>query len=431
MDLKELYDGPKTLHSHLYIQKWVKWYEEVKAPVPDEHKKEFDEFIHRALFNGTARISVELFEDRFKSRQRRAFMKFLKSCPYIKVVSPACSMEGHRRCTTYALTGLPGMVKAREELAAKGSVPAQLGVIPYWRVDMPYRRYTSVSAQWRRDKAEHWRGFCLKRGYPIAYDYIGDTHYGEATFHSCDSIVIPETVDWSSYTDSPSALKWCRWFHRRVLRGAFARVCWRKWGRLYHPLINMPKFLRRKLRVLFNGCEENVAEVDMSCTYVTILASMLRESAEKQQLTAMLSGSDPRDFYMEMNGCSEFPYATRDEVKAEFQRQCLFWIVWPHMDETLRPLWFALRRRFPDLARLINSYRSRMTGSEFSAVLTGRESSFFVDIMLPLVHLVGIPVLTIHDCLMVPQSEAAHVKDLCEREALEFFGFVPRFGVTG
>lgn len=58
------------------------------------------------------------------------------------------------------------------------------------------------------------------------------------------------------------------------------------------------------------------------------------------------------------------------------------------------------------------------------------ESSFFIDRMLPLIHSMGIPVLTVHDSVVVPESERLAVWESLRSEGLKFFGFVPRFNIT-
>ena len=50
--------------------------------------------------------------------------------------------------------------------------------------------------------------------------------------------------------------------------------------------------------------------------------------------------------------------------------------------------------------------------------------------LLPAVHAAGIPCLTLHDAVLVPESTALTVQNICAALAADHFGFVPRFRVS-
>lgn len=431
-ELREPFDGPMKLNSHadfvLYAKKWQEDNLQL-GPILLDH---FFRLVAALLFKGTARFCVDLVEFQTNSDQRKALMRMIRECPYLYVVRRHCSLPGKKRCTTWGLRNLNDLEQVRKDDPDVDPPVHTVSspVMPLFRVLGASRCFYTIPVDRHIAFAQSWRAFCISRDYPVTYDYDGSTAYGAASFASLECTRLPERVDWSDFPGSTESLRWTRRLFLALSRGGFRRLCRRIYGRLYHPLVNLTKWLRRKLQMLYEGAWQAVAEVDLSCTYWVILASCLPDCAERRDLVDILSGADGRDFYTELNAACATPYASRDLVKPEVQKQCLFWKVWAHMDEKSRPLWFALRRRFPRLAAFINRMRSTMNGTYFSEFLTRRESAFFVDHMLPLVHGMGIPVLTIHDCLLVPSSVAQKVLSLCQREAEAFFGFVPKFGVV-
>ncbi len=113
-------------------------------------------------------------------------------------------------------------------------------------------------------------------------------------------------------------------------------------------------------------------------------------------------------------------------IKVEFQRQCLFW---RDPREKSNPLRIELRRLHPELCRLIEDWRQRMTPSELSDVLTRAEGSLVVDSATAEFERVGITVLINHDAVVVPESqaEAAQTILLCVCEW--HLGFQPKVSI--
>jgi len=195
----------------------------------------------------------------------------------------------------------------------------------------------------------------------------------------------------------------------------------RKSGRVYHQLTNQPKTLRRNnLQYQHNGLIEKTAEVDMSSTYWVLLTAMLDASRCKDQLIQDLTEGC---FYRKLGEASGSVFTDSQSLKAAVNKDCLF----GKRDFGKTPLFIALQKLFPDLARLIRHRRSRHSVSYLSDVLTNAESAFFVDLLLPYIVNAGTPALTIHDAVIVPASKASQVAGYCNQLAEAHFGFVPRF----
>ncbi len=92
--------------------------------------------------------------------------------------------------------------------------------------------------------------------------------------------------------------------------------------RLYYPLVNQSKHLRRRyMQFEHNGTLEPVAEVDMSATYWVLLTSMLDESPCKARLIQDLNEGR---FYERLNQAVGEIYTAPSELKAAVQKDCLF-----------------------------------------------------------------------------------------------------------
>lgn len=197
-------------------------------------------------------------------------------------------------------------------------------------------------------------------------------------------------------------------------------------GRLYFPLVNQPRGLRKaNLSFLFNGRMERTCEIDMSSTYYVILASFLNPSECKELLTKDLAEGE---FYEQLNkeAGGEYSGADRDLLKIAVQIDCLFG------KERFgnSALFRAMGRRYPDLAAFIRDKRNRHDVTWLSKKLTSVEGKLFIDVLLPAIVDLGIPCLPNHDALIVPESVAKQVQSLCVQLATERLGFAPRMKIT-
>jgi hypothetical protein len=194
--------------------------------------------------------------------------------------------------------------------------------------------------------------------------------------------------------------------------------------RLYYPFVNQSKLLRRRyMQFMYNGELERSAEFDMSCTFWVFLASMLDESPCKARLI-----QDLKDglFYERLNEAIGGLYRDRSELKVAVQKDCLFGK--KRFGGT--PLFSAMFKLYPDLAKFILSKRKHHNVNWLSDLLTNVEGSFFIDCLLPQIVKAGIPALPIHDAFCVPASAVEQVERLCRQLAQEKFGFEPGFKVS-
>ena len=195
----------------------------------------------------------------------------------------------------------------------------------------------------------------------------------------------------------------------------------RKAGRVYHGMTNQPKILRRQhLSFECDGGVEKTAEIDMSSTYYVLLTSMLDAGRCKDQLIQDLTEGC---FYRKLGEASGNRFTDTQELKMAVNRDCLF----GKRDFGKTPLFVAMEKQFPDLARFIRHKRRHHDVSWLSDVLTNAEGSFFIDLLLPFVVGANVPALTIHDGLLIPASRAKEVSIWCSDLAVQHFGFCPRF----
>jgi hypothetical protein len=192
-------------------------------------------------------------------------------------------------------------------------------------------------------------------------------------------------------------------------------------GRVHYPLTNQSKILRiNHLQFQHNGLIENTAEVDMSATYWVLLTSMLDDSRCKDTLIRDLTDGV---FYRRLNEATGSLFTDSQSLKASVNKDCLF----GRQNFGKTPLFSAMERQYPDLARLIRHRRIHHTVSWLSDCLTNAESAFFIDCLLPYIVNAGTPALTIHDAVIVPASKASQVASWCSDLAVQHFGFSPRF----
>lgn len=273
-----------------------------------------------------------------------------------------------------------------------------------------------------------WTEYCAARGLPQMVDILGTTAWGRATLDVLDLV---EVTAVSASPDGQARID-------RLTKRGVLRVCYRRHGRLYHPLTNLPKVDRR--RILING--KPTAEVDMSAAFTTLLASGLPEADRKPIVDKVRAGTWYKQFdatydafakekraEMEAAGCSEQEISERlCGVKVEFQRQVLFG---SDRRKASTPLFDVLRRNHPALAQLIDYLRQLYGVSGFASWLMHKESAIFVDRCIPEAHRFGVQVLGIHDGLIVPVEDAGAVGRMTVRVSRDLLGFDPGVSVKG
>lgn len=288
----------------------------------------------------------------------------------------------------------------------------------------------TIPAEWRWDRCERWFAICERNGWTTNLDFDGRTDWGRPLFHALESALIPETAE-----------------TERLTKRGVVKCAVRKRGRCYHPLTNLRKDLRRAM--LFDG--EPTVEVDIGSCYTALLISRLPEGAAKNWAIKAVQS----DWYKQFEGayaewfCSQCKtgkgyigdtgqwmlrldddpaHDTPALIKVEFQRQCLFW---RDPREESNPLRVALRRMHPELCRMIESWRQRMTPTELSDVLTHAEGSLVVDSAVAELERAGITAISTHDGVAVRASQAEEAREIVLGVSEWHLGFRPRVSLKG
>lgn len=177
----------------------------------------------------------------------------------------------------------------------------------------------------------------------------------------------------------------------------------------------MPKVIRRNC--LFFDYErqaEPAVEVDLKSSYLTILAA---ESGD-QNLIRDLSG----DAYITLSDAAGLSIP-RNVLKIEFQKSCLF----GKRNFGASKLFEAMQRRWPDATQWIKQKRQTETVSGLAHALMRSEAGLIWGKIAPALKNEGIPVLPIHDGLLVPASQAKRVQHKAEQIGGKHFQFHVRF----
>lgn len=186
--------------------------------------------------------------------------------------------------------------------------------------------------------------------------------------------------------------------------------------------------MRQLMHIQHNGQTEQLAEVDLSTSFVTGAVSRLKDSDEKSRIIELLAKGRFYEFVAEQANCDIMSVSDRKEFKKKFQRECFFWK--PYVPKKARPLWHVLEREFPQLCKLITATRASAGNARgLYHYLTWIESR----VMFPLFGLLaehGIPMIPLHDGVAVPQSEAGKTKQLFESITIDVFGFLPLIKTT-
>ena len=207
--------------------------------------------------------------------------------------------------------------------------------------------------------------------------------------------------------------------------------CFRKAGRLYYPLVNQPKSLRRQfIQFRWGGDIVPTAEIDLSSSYWAFLLAMLPPGDDVDVLAKDLE--DGLVYERLASACTTQQWPDRRKLKVAVQVQCLF----GQDGFGKQPLWGALSTRYPTLARYVAAVRLgkghvlRQDGArELSRLLTTAEGAFFIDRLLADLASKGIPALPIHDAVIVPAPVAETVRAYAEA-AIRKLGIPGRFHVT-
>ncbi len=286
----------------------------------------------------------------------------------------------------------------------------------------------TIPGRWLRLRYLKKSAICEQWGWISKLDLDGRTEWGRWLFASLDRVSMPVTDETSRLTS----------------RGV-TRLAKRRYGRVYHPISNLRKGIRREC--LIDG--EPIAEVDIHACYTCLLVSDMHPGESRDKAIAYLMTDWYSQFdvffagwfekqvecglgYISKSGTRILRSGnsqTHDQplsIKKEYSRQCLFWA---DSRDISNPLRVFFRSIHPELCDMIIARRKRMSASDLSRKLTQREGSIVVDTAMAEFARAGIAAIPLHDAVMVQASRATATQeillDVCERK----LGFRPKISI--
>ncbi|EMI17834.1 hypothetical protein RMSM_05244 [Rhodopirellula maiorica SM1] len=349
------------------------------------------------------------------STTRKAIAKALVDCPYIELVRDA---EIKKHAAIHRFCGLDS-----RSISGNPNQPTDSGL----GGSSPGRRCRVVmlDATWLMTRAIRWCTWCAERNYEICCDFFGITKRAKAIFETFQKVTPPtndkflrEISDEKNAETGLSKRDWSARLLRKMRDGSLLRVARNKSGRVYHSLTNTPRLMRKEM--LIDG--ERMIEVDLKSAYWAVIAAQLPEGDEKDR---MVAGVQSGHWYADLGNEAGVDFPTSDDLKVATQVQCL-----TGQDQRLdsRPLWVALRRRFPIAASMIQGIRDDVGASGLTHYLTRLEGSVMTPVHDRLIDM-GIDFLPLHDAVLVPESAAERVADVIRAIGESILGFTPRVSV--
>lgn len=207
------------------------------------------------------------------------------------------------------------------------------------------------------------------------------------------------------------------WRHsvRLIEEKSWLFCCDKTAGRLHHNVSGLPRELRGYL--LLDG--EPCAETDIACCQPLLMHRLYPAgSTEAARFAELVSGGK---FYEALAEASGEKWGDRQELKRRIYAQVLYDRVRP---EAL--LWQAFVRLFPELAATIAALKE---GGHWKLAVANQkaEADIVVRTVIPRLakELPGVPVLTVHDSLVIPERHAEHGAQVLREEVSRAVGVTP------
>lgn len=197
-------------------------------------------------------------------------------------------------------------------------------------------------------------------------------------------------------------------------------------GRLHYPLTNLPKALRRQLRL--GG--ERLMEIDVSSCQ-PFLACSLYSSEHGRERARYISDVRSDSFYEQIGRIAGFTGNRRELKKA-----ILASVFFGSREQAAGAIWETFAGLYPVLAEILMESKRVIKrpwrgDCEMALRLQRAESSIFIDGALRRIaeEMPEIPALPIHDCLLTVETNVAEVESILSEEFLRHFDVAPRFWV--
>lgn len=190
---------------------------------------------------------------------------------------------------------------------------------------------------------------------------------------------------------------------KKIDNGEFNISIGKNNGRVYSPLITMPKKFRKFM--LFNG--KPLYNVDMSSFHPFLLASFISDPARKASYVNFLKNNDIYDLFVDENH-------TRSQVKVAFQ---IFLGSFRYKGK-VKDIYQWYRKNYPEILRM--KIATKKAGSNCQLELQRIESEIFINKVFRQSDLWMIPA---HDGDFILQDDIQAATDLIKRELEAFLKF--------
>ena len=230
-----------------------------------------------------------------------------------------------------------------------------------------------------------------------------------------DSVLIQPAIDPDSESQARRIDHW-RNSICRIHKQDWHFSCDRKAQRIHNNITSLPSKLRRY--VLLDG--KPCAEIDIACSQPLLLHRFYPKGSPEAPRYGKLvmSGS----FYESIADAAGHKWIDRGILKKDVFTQVLYGQV-----REVYPMWRGFYGLFPELAAIIR----RVKAVRYSALAISNqktEADIVIRTVIPrlAVELPGVPVLTVHDSLLIPEQYAQHASNVLAEEIENAIGLRPK-----
>ena len=188
-------------------------------------------------------------------------------------------------------------------------------------------------------------------------------------------------------------------------------------GRLYYPITSLKKDFRKKL--LING--EQVVEIDAVACQPFLHASLYPDSCDERE--KYLAAVSSPEFYEKLASWDGGFSGTRDECKKKVFKDLYYGSIYK---KPLPKIWRWFCLEYPVLAEQMESVKMK-GNSVLPSLMQKIESNIVIDDCVQRLRDANIPVLPMHDAIVVPVSQKEIAQNLLKESWVAVVGFAPRF----
>lgn len=198
-------------------------------------------------------------------------------------------------------------------------------------------------------------------------------------------------------------------------------------GRCYSEISSLPKFIRERIEFLVNGVWEPSCELDISASFLCIVASNVRDSAERSNLIDAAKEGRLYDVLregIEANGCQLSDLEKND--KSRFKKTLQALVMFTHYaSPKRRSMRIALEKAFPGFMESLRSLYDRRTPRQVNAILSRIEGRIVLDRVCKAMWERGHACYPLHDSVIVGQSLADEATEVLRDACFDVLGFCP------